>query len=203
MPVLASDQVPPYEGKEAMSRPYANFIGVDDGPFPRDHRGDVVLAGAVFTQRRLDGIVLGRARRDGRNATERIARLVEGSPFNERMVLLGGIAVGGWNVVDIHALHRRLGLPVLVVARRQPDMARIERSLLRSVPGGARKWALVQKAGPMEPCAGLWVQRAGLSPAQARQVLRDTVEHAAVPEPLRIAHLIAGAVATGTSRGSA
>ncbi len=186
-----------------MSRPFANFVGVDDGPFPRAHRGDVPLVGAVFTGRRLDGVVVGRARRDGRNATERIARLIERSPFNERLVLLGGIAVGGWNVVDIHALHARLGLPVLVVARRAPDMVRIERALLGAVPGGARKWALIQKAGPMEPLEGLWVQRAGLTSLQARQVLRATIEHAAVPEPLRVAHLIAGAVASGTSRGSA
>ena len=67
----------------------------------RWHRGDVDLVGVVYTGRRLDGVLTGRARRDGRNATDRIAGMIEGSRFNERIVLLGGIAVGGWNVVDI------------------------------------------------------------------------------------------------------
>ena len=36
-------------------------------------------------------------------------------------------------------------------------------ALLERVRGGARKWALIEAAGPMEPAAGVMVQRAGLS----------------------------------------
>lgn len=104
-------------------------------------------------------------------------------------------------VVDIWRLHERLGVPVLVVARRQPDLARIEAALTGSVPGGARKWALIQKAGPVEPRAGVWVQRAGVTPEEAEALIRRLAVHGSIPEPLRVAHLIAGAMATGFSRG--
>jgi len=105
-------------------------------------------------------------------------------------------------VVDIGALHRTLGLPVLVVARRQPRLALVRRALLeRGVPGGARKWALIERLGPMEPAAGVWVQRAGLSLEQAAAAVTRLAVHGHVPEPLRVAHLVAGGVATGESRG--
>ena len=51
-----------------------------------------------------------------------MAALVRGSQFDGhvRAVLLNGIAFGGFNVVDIHALAEALARPVLVVARRAP-----------------------------------------------------------------------------------
>jgi len=69
------------------------------------------------------------------------------------------------------------------------------------VPGGARKWKLIARLGPPEPVAGVFVQRIGLSVDDAERVIRRLAVHGSVPEPLRTAHLIAGAIATGQSRG--
>lgn len=188
-----------------MSRRLSNVIGVDDGPFERAHRGDVPVVGAVFTRARLDGLIVDRVRRDGANATTRLVSMIRRSPFREHLqaILLGGIALAGFNVVDLGALHAALGLPVLVVVRRAPDYAAIERALLTRVPGGARKWRLVQAAGPMEALEGLWVQRAGLSSATAATLVRDSRGQGRLPEPLRVAHLVAGAMVRGVSRGGA
>ncbi|MCB9597776.1 MAG: DUF99 family protein [Sandaracinaceae bacterium] len=181
------------------------MLGVDDTPFPRAHRGDVPIVGTVFTRQRLDGVVLSKVRRDGANATERVAAMLEGSPFDEHVqaVLLDGIALAGFNVIDVHALGARLARPVLVVTRKAPDLAAIRSALLRRVPGGARKWKLIEAAGPMEPLEGVWVQRVGLSSASAAQLLRDSRVQGVLPEPLRVAHLVAGAIASGTSHGAA
>jgi hypothetical protein len=189
-----------------MSTPITNVIGFDDGPFDKFRRGgaDVLLVGAVFARTRLDGVVAGRVRRDGGNATERMIEVVSGSQFDRhvRAVLLGGIAVAGFNVVDIHQLGESLRRPVVVVARRPPHFDKIRRALER-VRGGARKWALIQAAGPMEPVAGIYVQRVGISLADTAAMLEVTTLHGKLPEPLRIAHLIAGGVASGASRGRA
>jgi len=183
----------------------SNVIGFDDAPFTREHRGDVRIVGTVCARTRLDGILSAQVRRDGRNSTCVMQQTIEDSPFlgHLQAVLLQGIAVAGFNVVDIHALNEALGLPVLVVARRQPRMAKIRRTLLSKVPGGTRKWALIEKAGPMEPLGEVFVQRAGLSLSAARDVLRATTLHGNLPEPLRLAHIIAGGITTGTSRGRA
>jgi hypothetical protein len=185
------------------ARPLANVVGFDDAPFPPGHRGDVAVVGAVFAAERLDGVLLGRVRRDGANATARLAELVGGSRFagHVQLVMLQGIALAGFNVVDAPGLARRLGTPVLVVARRAPHLAAIERALLGRVRGGARKWALVRGLGPMERVGAVYVQRVGLTPEEAARVVARFAIHGHIPEPLRVAHLIAGALARGESRG--
>ena len=188
-----------------MAAAITNVIGFDDGPFDKQRRGgDVLLVGAVFARTRLDGVVSGRVRHDGRNATKRMIELISGSQFEKyvRAVLLGGIAVAGFNVVDIHALHAALDRPVVVVARRPPRYAKI-RAALAHVRGGERKWALIEAAGPMEPVGGIYVQRAGISLADTAAMLEATTLHGKLPEPVRAAHLIAGGVVNGRSRGRA
>jgi endonuclease V-like protein UPF0215 family len=184
---------------------FANVVGFDDAPFARAHRGDVPVFGAVYADERLVGVLRSEVRRDGRNATAKLGSALEGSKFREHVqcVLLQGIALGGFNVVDLHALHERLAVPVVVVVRHAPDLRAIERALLRHVPGGARKWALIQQAGPMEACGEVFVQRAGLSLAEAHATVLRHSREGNVPEPLRVAHLIAGGITDGESRGRA
>jgi hypothetical protein len=210
-----------------------NVIGFDDGPFARDHRGNVLLVGVVCSGTRIDGIVRGAIRRDGADSTRTMVELVRASQFGLHLqaVMLQGIAVGGFNVVDVHGLSRALDIPVLVVVRRAPDMAAVKRALFSrspasrpAVPGAARKWKLIEEAGALEligpsrraqkRAAGvgaglaasgqrLWIQRVGLSVEQARRLITATTLHGNIPEPLRVAHLIAGGITTGRSRGRA
>lgn len=186
-------------------RALSNVIGFDDAPFDRERRGKVLLVGAVCARTRLDGVLVSRVRRDGADATRTMVSMIESSQFRHgiRAVLLQGIAVAGFNVVDVHELHRTLDVPVLVIARRAPDLAAMRRALLARVPAGARKYALIEAAGPMEPLRGIYVQRVGLSLEQAAALLDATTLHGKLPEPIRLAHLIAGGLATGKSRGRA
>jgi len=183
----------------------SRVIGFDDAPFSRAWRGDVPVVGVMMTGARVDGVLRGRVRRDGANATRSLAALVGQGRFagQAQAVLLQGITLAGFNVVDIRALAEQLGLPVLVVARRQPDLQAVRRALLDKVPGGRRKWRLVQRAGPMEPCGELWLQRAGIDAGRARRLLAAHTLHGKLPEPLRLAHLVAGALQRGESRGRA
>jgi len=188
-----------------MLRAITNVVAFDDGPFDRrTRRGGVLLVGAVFARTRLDGVVSGRVRRDGRDATARMAALLAGSQFDRhvRAILLGGIAVAGFNVVDIHELAAVTGRPVVVVARRAPRLDLIREALTR-IPGGAHRWALIERAGPMEPAGKIWIQRAGITFDATRAMLAATTLHGSLPEPLRVAHLIAGGIVAGKSRGRA
>lgn len=208
-----------------------NVIGFDDGPFEREHRGRVLLVGAVCSRTRLDGVVSGKILRDGNDSAERMIELIRGSQFRSALqaVLLQGIAVAGFNVVDGQALSAELRLPVLVISRKRPDFGAVERALFSRdppgrprVPGAPRKWSLIQAAGAMEqlepshramrramrtgaarPTQRLWIQRVGMSLTEARDLILATTLHGNVPEPLRLAHLIAGGIVTGRSRGRA
>lgn len=182
---------------------WSHVVGFDDAPFPQAHRGDVLVVGAVYAGERLDGVLSCRVRRDGANATLRVARAVCESRFHPQLhaVLLQGIAFAGFNVVDIHALSEAIARPVLVVVRRRPDFIAIRRALLSRVPGGMRKWRLIERTGEPEAIGGLFVQRANITREAAAALLRRHVRNGVIPEPLRTAHLIAGGVTVGQSSG--
>lgn len=185
-------------------RRLVNVLGVDDAPHALgQHR--VPLVGVVTARDRMDGLLVSHVRRDGRNATDQIAGLLQQSPFEQhvQVVLLQGLTFGGFNVVDLPRLHAVLKRPVMTIVRRRPNVKRIERALRESVPGGRRKWALVQRAGEIEPLGGVFIQRAGLSHREAMHLLAATTRHGKLPEALRLAHLIAAALVTGTSHGRA
>ncbi len=178
------------------------MVGFDDAPFAREYRGDVTVVGAVFSGARLEGVLSGRVRRDGANATRELVRMVRESRFAPQLqcILLQGVALAGFNVVDVRQLAEALGLPVLVVARHRPNWPAIREALLQRVSGGRRKWQLIERLGPMEPLGTVYVQRVGLTLVQAQDILKRFGLHSRIPEPLRTAHLIASALAGGWSK---
>lgn len=161
-----------------------------------------MIVGAVYSGIRLEGVLTGKVRRDGVNATREISRVLTRSRFFDHLqvILLQGIALAGFNVVDIGALHQQLGCAVMVVIRRPPDQDAVRRALLDKVPGGSRKWRLVEQAGPIEPIEGLYVQRVGLDADDAAGLIRRLAINSHIPEPLRTAHMIASGVTVGESR---
>ena len=183
-------------------RHISHVVGFDDAPFEHSYRGDVLVVGAVFAGNRLDGVISTKVRRDGVNAAQRLIDCITGSKYFDQLqaILLQGIAFAGFNVVDLQWLHQATGLPVLVVVRSLPDFLAIRNALLQKVPGGARKWRLIEAAGPMEPMDALFVQRCGITPEDAATLLASMQLNSQLPEPLRVAHMIAGGVTTGESR---
>ena len=186
------------------SRRFSNVIGFDDAPFDRASREPVPVVGAVFAGPRFDGVLIGEVERDGSDAAETIVALVRTSRFAEhiRLILLQGITLAGFNVVDPFAVQERLGVPLLVVSRRRPDLAAVREALLTHIDSGREKWAIIERLGPMEPLGTLFVQRVGLSLEEARDTVARFALHSRMPEPIRAAHLIAGALTRGASRGA-
>lgn len=187
-------------------RPGVRVIGIDDGPFERSHRGDVRVVGAIYQGgTRLEGILSSKVRRDGRNATDRLVQMIGASRFAPQLhyVMLDGIALAGFNVIDLPRLSAELELPALVVCRTAPDLEAVHDALQNHVPGGAAKWKLVQRAGPVLPIEGLHCQLAGLGRDEAAALIRLTRRNGKLPEPIRTAHLVATGIETGASHGRA
>jgi len=163
----------------------------------------VRVVGAIFADQRFDGVLVAAVEKDGSDAANVLATTITGSRFYEHihLVLLQGVAFAGFNVVDAFTLYEQIARPILVVARKRPDMSAIRRALETRVPGGHAKWRLIERLGPMEPCADVYVQRVGLTAEEAGAVIDRLSVHSQIPEPLRVAHLIAGAMESGASRG--
>ena len=187
-----------------LQKHFSNVIGFDDAPFPRAHQGRVKIIGAVFANLRFDGVIIGEIEKDGSDAAEQITRLVSDSKFagHVRLIMLQGITMGGFNVVDVFSLHKHLEIPVLIVSRSRPDLKSIHAALTTKIPQGREKWGIIEQLGEMGPVGKIYIQRVGLTLEQAIAVVNHFSVHSNIPEPIRAAHLIAGAVSDGQSRGS-
>ena len=116
-------------------------------------------------------------------------------------LLLDGIAFGGFNIVDIRELNKKTKIPVIVVIRRYPDFKKIENALekMRKI----EKYKLIEKAGEVSKIGKIYVQLAGISLEDAKKVLKITCTRSLLPEPIRVAHLIAAGIVRGESKGDA
>jgi hypothetical protein len=175
-------------------------LGVDDGPFVRGQRRQVLVVGAVYSAGEFEGILTTRVRQDGCNATDRLVQMIIGSKYVAQLhlVLLDGITLGGFNVVDLPRLSEATGLPCAAVMRRPPDLDAVHEALSH-LPGSARRREIMERAGPIHRAGSLCFQVAGLEPEVARLVIPATVLHGHVPECLRGAHLIASGLVAGES----
>ncbi len=180
-----------------------HLLGIDDGAFDKRVDRDVPVVGVVMEGCDLvEGVALTRFPVDGEDVTAFLGSWIAGLRFRPALqgVVLGGITLAGLAVVDVPGLARETGLPVLVVNRRDPSDHRLDAALEAARLASRR--ALVQRCPPAFPVSdGLYVACAGVTPRRARALLAAAQRKSELPEPLRLAHLIARAVATGESRG--
>jgi len=122
-------------------------IGFDDVPWRHRARRAVGLVGAVCAGTRFEGMVYGSVRRDGWRATLTIERLLLGSKFLPQLhlILLDGIAFGGFNVLDLPRLARTLRRPCVSVMRKLPDLPAMERAA-RRLPRPEARLAVLRRA---------------------------------------------------------
>jgi endonuclease V-like protein UPF0215 family len=113
-------------------------------------------------------------------------------------VLLDGIALGGFNVVDLPRLASRLQRPCVAVMRRLPDLPAMERAA-RRLPRPLARLAVLRRAGPIHVAGPFVYQVCGADPRDMASALRRLTDTGNVPEALRLAHLIGGALAYGES----
>lgn len=184
------------------------IIGWDDAPFQKGDK-TVAIFGAIFRGGFwMDGLLSARIRVDGDDSTKKISGSINNARHREqlRIIMLDGITLGGFNVVDLERLHEETGMGVIAITRKMPGFKKIKQAL-DNLESGAKKWALIKKAGtPLRTkIAGrsIYYQVCGINRKDAVDVIRLSSTRALIPEPLRVAHLIASGVAKGESYGRA
>lgn len=179
-------------------------IGFDDAPFLRNTSKSVSIAGIVCAGTRFEGMVWGQVEQDGWDATDVILKLLLGRKFLPQLhvLLLDGIAFGGFNIIDLPKLSEQLQLPCVAVMRRMPNLTAIEQAIYR-LPQPERRLQLLQQAGTIHAYPPFFFQVCGACPKVIFSVLERLTDRGKVPEALRLAHLIGAAVVTGESGSSA
>ncbi|MFH1917182.1 MAG: DUF99 family protein [Nanoarchaeota archaeon] len=182
----------------------SRIIGIDDGPFDKFKDKEALIVGTVFRGGQyLDGILTTRVSIDGFDATYNIIQMIKKSKWKSqiRAIMLDGIAVAGFNVINIKNLHKETGIPVIVIIRQYPDYEGMFRALKKL--GMNEKIKLIETIEKPEKVNTIYIQREGISIREALALLKITCTHAKIPEPVRIAHIIASGLSTGESKGAA
>jgi len=184
------------------------IIGWDDTKHTRKIK-TVLLVGPIFRgSRSIDGMLSVRIMRDGLDSTEKIARSILKSRHYDQLsvIMLDGITFGGFNIVDIHELHKRTDLPVIAVQRKKPDMREFKGAIKKVFKDWKKRIAIVERTGRViefkRENIHFYYQFAGIDRKSAEKVLDVSTVRGNVPEPIRAAHLIAGGL-SGESRGRA
>ena len=185
-------------------KPEVRILGIDDSAL---FNKKVMIVGAVFRGGDwMDGVLRSEITRDGLDATEIICDMIKKSKHygQIRAVILDGITYGGFNVIDIQVLYRKRN-PVIVVTSIS-DFEKIK-SALKYFPDGEARWTIIKRAGEIEKIDGkkspIYIQRAGIGLETAKKIIQLTSIRSSIPEPLRVAHLIATGIILGESRGKA
>lgn len=185
------------------------ILGFDDGPFDFDTKSVIVVGAISRGGKYTDGILKTDVRVDGTDATEKIARLINKSRHKRqlRVVMFDGITLGGFNIVDLKKLHELTELPIIAINRKIPDLKKV-RSALRRFKDYKKRWQMIENAGVIKECRlknkkKVYYQNVGIDDDEAEDVILLSSTRSDIPEPLRIAHLIATGVIKGESAGRA
>jgi endonuclease V-like protein UPF0215 family len=138
---------------------------------------------------------------DGFDATDKIATMVVNSPHYRqlRVIMLDGITFGGFNVVDMKSLNAEIRLPVIAVTRDKPDFHEI-RKALENLQSPAKRWKAILNAGEIFEVSTrrkgekAFMEICGILEDDARKIVKLTSTRSSIPEPLRVAHLVASGV---------
>lgn len=185
--------------RRALAKPHVRVAAVDDGAFGREDRWAPVAVVIASTPSELEGVLLGAVRVDGTDATDRVVALLRSSSHLDgiRAVLVDGVVLGGFNVLDLPALAREVERPVVAVTRRRPDLAKIRAAVRKYFPRDARLRLARLAARPLFPvptgARPIYAACAGCTRADAVRLVQRTAVRGFWPEPLRLAHLIARA----------
>jgi uncharacterized protein len=174
-------------------------VGIEDGPFlPRRVGGSKAPLVAV----KLDGPHLTSVRAgwigvDGLDGTDKALKLLSTLSLTNCPILLAGATFGGFNLIDPRRLQKRFRTPTIVVVGSRPDNRAVKRALVRHFSDWRERWSVIRSLGPLRTVRTvasenpIFYETFGCSSSGAREILKSWALVSRVPEPLRVAGLVA------------
>ena len=189
-------------------------VGFDDGPFEKFNNKKntpvvgVVMRGGLY----FEGLISTKVRVDGFNSTKKIIEAINRSKFKSQIkaVMVDGISLGGFNIVDVEEFYQKTGIPIIIIMRKLPNFREFFDAMKNTTKSELRK-ERAEKAGKVKRVyvknsnikGFVYYQNFGCDDDFAEKVIKVTTTRSLVPEPLRIAHLIVYALKFGESKGRA
>jgi endonuclease V-like protein UPF0215 family len=182
-------------------KPLARAIAIDDGYFEPKTKGRALLVGVIARlDNHIEGIVSTKVSIDGFDSTKKIIEMLKHSRFQDqaKIILLSGINFAGFNIVDLEQLYNKTRKPILVVFRKAPNLKKFF-SAIKKTRCQKKRIVLAKKAGKVFEFQGIHFQCYGFGEENARLLIKRLCHNSLLPEPIRIAHLVASGISIGES----
>ena len=184
--------------------PNLRVVGVDDGAFRVAERGNqkTLLVAVLWKNLRILSVSVGRIQVDGRDANHVLASLLRALRFD--VAMLSGISFGGFNLVDMEQLFRAVRRPIIAICGEKPDNRAVRKALRSHFDDWEERWQMVRAAGRLHWCKPvrrepkLYFEVKGASPDFAAKAIKATATISRLPEPVRVARILARALSTST-----
>lgn len=187
-----------------LEKPGLRVLGIAESYQGRHDEGTRSrLVGVVMRRdRRIDGFAVEEATVGGMDATETVFRLVLSLERDDlNLVMTSGSVIAWFNVINGDEIWQRTGIPGVSVTYE--SSSGLEEAIVRHFPGDETRLTAYRALGERSPVvlstgATAYVRSFGLSRDQAARVVDAFTLDGRVPEPLRVARLIARGWGRGT-----
>jgi len=145
----------------------------------------------------VDGFALGFSTVGGDDATKAVIRLHDRlGRADVNVLMLSGAVISHYNIIDVDAVAARTKKPVVCLTYR--ETSGIEDSIRVSFADPAAKLELYERLGPRVPLVlrtghRVYARLASISEREAKSVLDSFTLQGGLPEPVRVAKLLARA----------
>ena len=144
----------------------------------------------------IDGFVVGHSTVGGDDATDAILSMYESLDRQDvSFLLISGIVISLYNIVDVKRISEKIGLPVIGVTYKDSDG--IEKAIKHHFPESYEsKLSEYSALGQREKITlhtshDLYIRNEGCTVLEATQLLNKLTVQGSFPEPLRIAQMLA------------
>jgi endonuclease V-like protein UPF0215 family len=184
------------------------ILGIDDAPFTFDEKYSTVIGVVMRGGEYLECVLRSQVHIDGIEATMICKQMIQNSRHRKQLkvIMLDGACLGGFNVVDINELSESTNLPVITITRDKPDRQKIKHALQKNFKDWKYRWSVLQKGKLYRITTQhnpIYIKCIGLLLEEAKEIINISTIRGVIPEPIRVAHLIASGITRGESYGKA
>jgi endonuclease V-like protein UPF0215 family len=178
-----------------------SIIGVEDGSFKAFQRRDAQrcpLCVVKMAGPRIEEIQVCLIDVDGHDVTSQLSRTLENMAFEP--IILGGITFAGFNIVDAQELFEESSRPVIIFMRDRPNNVAVKEALQKHFDDWRERWRLIEALGATYSAytypgeLPIYFEVVGAEPSWAEKILQQSATLCRIPEPVRVARLVARGV---------
>jgi endonuclease V-like protein UPF0215 family len=141
---------------------------------------------------------------DGLDATERLKEAIREGGMEEVVVIAGSVPIAGFNLIDAKEVLREFGLPTVFVLREAPDRDAVRAALIKHFKDWERRLEIIEGAGQLAEVVLaegeiVYIEAVGMGEDEAKRVVEGLTIFGKLPEPLRLARMVARAISRAIS----